>query len=297
MYFSKCLTTATLLSLAATCYAQVPGSSANLPAADLPPNAVSDQGRITPFAQADVDQAPTPRNLQALPQYVGTVQLFTLTPRGEIDGLILTDGMEVKMPPALSTSVSQAIRVGDEVTVRGLKATGIPLLQAASITDSATRRTIVDRSESEGGPPEVLLPRATPPEPGAPQVSLARPDSIAQGPGERPIAPPSIGIKNDRALAADNELRGHVRMRLHGPLGDINGVLLDTGTVLRLPPDSVDRFTGMLKPGQPLVAQGPVVRNSAGVVMDVHRLGSSEGQLIDLRPAPVPSGPRAPTRP
>jgi hypothetical protein len=53
----------------------------------------------------------------------------------------------------------------------------------------------------------------------------------------------------------------------------------------------------MLQPGQLLVAQGPVVRNAVGVVMDVHRLGSSEGQLIDLRPIQVPSGLAAPTRP
>ena len=33
-----------------------------------------------------------------LPSYRGKVQLFTLTPPGDIDGLILTDGTEIKAP-------------------------------------------------------------------------------------------------------------------------------------------------------------------------------------------------------
>jgi hypothetical protein len=39
-----------------------------------------------------------------LPSFTGRVQQFTLTPRGEIDGRILSNGTEVKTAPALSTS-------------------------------------------------------------------------------------------------------------------------------------------------------------------------------------------------
>jgi hypothetical protein len=46
---------------------------------------------------------------QQLPAQCGQVQQFTLTPRGDIDGLILSDGTEVKTPPHLSTESANAL--------------------------------------------------------------------------------------------------------------------------------------------------------------------------------------------
>ena len=40
-----------------------------------------------------------------LPETKGTVKQYTLTPRGDVDGLILNDGTEVKLPPHLSSQV------------------------------------------------------------------------------------------------------------------------------------------------------------------------------------------------
>src|SRR4051794_40803118 len=57
-----------------------------------------------------------------MPAFKGRMQQFTLTPRGDIDGLILADGTEVKTPPHLSTQLAYVLRVGDPVTVHGLKA-------------------------------------------------------------------------------------------------------------------------------------------------------------------------------
>ncbi|HEY7300778.1 MAG TPA: hypothetical protein VH684_23020 [Xanthobacteraceae bacterium] len=83
-----------------------------------------------------------------LPVTSGTVRQYTLTPRGDIDGLILNDGTEVKVPPHLTGEMAYAIHPGDAVTIRGLRARALPLVEAASITNSATARTIVDN-----GPP------------------------------------------------------------------------------------------------------------------------------------------------
>ena len=85
---------------------------------------------------------------QQLPVQRGQVQQFTLTPRGDIDGLILTDGTEVKTPPHLSTQIAYAIKPGDIVTIHGLHAAALPLVQAVSITDDATGRMVIDN-----GPP------------------------------------------------------------------------------------------------------------------------------------------------
>ncbi len=69
---------------------------------------------------------------------------FTLTPRGDIDGLILTDGTEVKTPPHLSTQIAYSVKPGDTVTIHGLQAAAPPLIQAVSILDEANRRSVID---------------------------------------------------------------------------------------------------------------------------------------------------------
>jgi hypothetical protein len=49
----------------------------------------------------------------------GTVTRFTLTPRGDLDGLILSDGTQVHVPPHLSAELAAAVKPGDTVTVSG----------------------------------------------------------------------------------------------------------------------------------------------------------------------------------
>ena len=149
-----------------------------------------------------------------LPADRGELQLFTSTPRGDIDGFILTDGAEVKTPPRLSTQIALIIRPGDDVTARGLKAAKLPLIQAMSVTYDRDGRTVVDKG------PEAL-------------------SANAQG-----------GARENHSVA------GQVRMVLHGPLGEINEVLLVDGTILRLPPPDLERFTALLAPGQHHAAEG-----------------------------------------
>src|SRR6266566_8491410 len=86
-----------------------------------------------------------------LPATRGTVKQYTLTPRGDVDGLILSDGTEVKLPPHLTGQIVFAVRPGDAVTIRGLKALALPLVDAASVTNDATGTTVIDNGPP-GGP-------------------------------------------------------------------------------------------------------------------------------------------------
>ncbi|MCJ2108808.1 OB-fold nucleic acid binding domain-containing protein [Methylobacterium sp. E-041] len=79
-----------------------------------------------------------------LPETRGTVRQYTLTPRGDIDGLILTDGTEVKAPPHLSVQLAFAVRPGDAVTIHGLKARALPLVDGTMIRNDATGATVID---------------------------------------------------------------------------------------------------------------------------------------------------------
>jgi hypothetical protein len=188
-----------------------------------------------------------------LPTYTGRVQQFTLTPRGDIDGLILADGTEVKTPPHLSTSLAYSVREGDQVSIHGLHAAALPLVQVAAITDHTTGRTVVDTGPPRGpGPAE--LPPGPPPPPYPPGSS----------------AGPMPGLV---------EVQGRVRMVLHGPQGDVNGVLLEDRTVLRLPPPAAMTFATLLQPDQVLVAAGIELSSALGRVMEVRQIGPSRDQL------------------
>jgi hypothetical protein len=202
-------------------------------------------GQPPVMPQAVRGQAPVYDPAQ-LPSFNGKVQQFTLTPRGDIDGFILADGTEVKTPPHLSTAVAYAIKAGDSVTIHGLRAAAIPLLQATLITDHTSGRTIVDA-----------------------------------GPGPGPAGP--LGASG---RIGTSEARGSVRMSLHGPQGEINGALLTDGTVLRLPPDAAATVDSLLQAGQVVVAQGDEVSNPIGRVLDVRAIGSSLDNLTPIEGPP-----------
>jgi hypothetical protein len=77
-----------------------------------------------------------------LPEIKGKVAQYTLTPRGDVDGLILADGTEVHVPPRASTELVFAVHPGDVVTIHGLKARALPMVAAASVTNDATAATV-----------------------------------------------------------------------------------------------------------------------------------------------------------
>jgi hypothetical protein len=85
-----------------------------------------------------------------LPETRGTVKQYTLTPRGDVDGLILDDGTEVKLPPHLTAQVVFAIHPGDAVSVRGLHARAIALVDASTVTNTATGKSVVDNGPPDG---------------------------------------------------------------------------------------------------------------------------------------------------
>jgi hypothetical protein len=213
---------------------------------------------------------------QQLPVQRGQVLQLTLTPRGDIDGLILTDGTEVKTPPHLSTQIAYAIKPGGMVTIHGLRAAALPLVQAVSITDDATGRTVID-----DGPP-------------GPGRELAPPPPVGTSPGEASGGPRS-GL---------TEAHGRVRMALHGPQGETNGALLDDGTIVRLPPPEAYRFASLLQPGQTIVSEGTELITPIGRVMDARQIGASPEQLNSFEalgaarrpPAPPEGEPPAPPR-
>ncbi len=176
-----------------------------------------------------------PRNLTSVfdpaqfPETKGKVAQYTLNPRGEVDGLILDDGTEIQVPPHLSTALVFSVRPGDAVSIRGLKARAVPMVDAVTITNTATGAVV-------GGDGQ---------------------------PGRQ-------------------EITGKVKATLHTPHGDAGGVLLEDGTVVRLPPPEATRLASTLAPGQTIAVKGYGVVSPIGKVIAAREIGPSMDKLTRL---------------
>ena len=190
---------------------------------------------------------------QQFPLIRGQVQQLTLTARGDIDGLILKDGTEVKTSPELAMQLTGFFKPGDRVTINGLHAAALPLIRAVSLTSEVTHRTVTESA--------VATPQPQPP---------------ASAPA------PSVG--------SATELSGRVRMALHGPLGEVNGMLLDNGTILRIPPTQGPAVTAFMQARQTVSAQGLALTTAAGTVMEVQQIGPSHDKLVAVGPPAPPLG-------
>jgi hypothetical protein len=164
---------------------------------------------------------------------VGTVKAFTMTPVGDLEGMILTDGTEIHVPPHLSTQLAAAVRQGEAVRVRGWR-TGVPNFIVATSLTGQRGQSVVD----QGPPPPGTMPPPLPPGQPAPGAQQAT-------------------------------VQGRVLQVLHGPRGDMNGAFLDDGTILKLPPPAAWQASSVLQPGLSVTAQGWALSNSYGRVIDV----------------------------
>ncbi len=197
---------------------------------------------------------------QQMPEMKGVVAQYDLTPRGDVDGLILQDGTEVHLPPHLSTELAALVRPGSAVTIHGLHARVLPLVQAMSITDDASGKTVTDNGPG-GGPG-------------------ARPPRLHGPPGPRDEGQPL-------------EAQGTVKMQLHGPRGDFNGVLLDNGAMIHLPPPEATRLATDLAVGKPVSVTGFGVQNSLGQSIEARQIGVTKDKMAQIAaPPPPPGGPR-----
>jgi len=189
---------------------------------------------------------------QQLPEAHGTVQRFTLTPRGELEGFLLTDGSEVHLPPHLSDQLAAAVWPGDPASIRGYRSPTAPLIVATTVTDTSTNQTVVD----QGPPPPGVRPRPLPPgvpSPGSQQTSI----------------------------------NGRVQTSLYGPAGDLNGAVLYDGTIVRVPPREAYQFASLLTPGQTVTVQGFALNTTYGRVIDAWTVSPASAPIA-LPPPPPP---------
>ncbi len=103
--------------------------------------------------------------------------------------------------------------------------------------------------------------------------------AMVSGPMGRP------GLRRDMPL----EATGKVKAALHAPRGELNGVLLEDGTVVRLPPPEAKRLESQLAVGQTVVVHGIGLKSPLGEVILARQIGPDAGNLTEVH-GPHPRG-------
>ncbi|UPG83847.1 hypothetical protein L2Y94_10795 [Luteibacter aegosomatis] len=106
-----------------------------------------------------------------------------------------------------------------------------------------------------------------------------------------PTAPP------EPPALSPMEAHGQVAQPLYGPRGDINGAVLDDGTLLHLPPPASERTTAWATPHAPVSVKGFGVETRYGRSIQVTALGTRPGSeqplAVPPQPGPLPPPPPA----
>ncbi|RQS23060.1 hypothetical protein DIE03_28705 [Burkholderia sp. Bp8992] len=171
----------------------------------------------------------------------GTLSRLTINPEGTVDGFVLTDGTLVRLPPHLGSQLAALVRAGERVTVAGERR-GDDEIRASVVRNDGTGASLSDR----------------PPVPAAP-------------------APPMLRSVNLARLSVS----GVVRRVMRAPRGEPDGVMLDSGAVVKLTVPAARQFGDLLVPGERVAAVGYGTRNAYGEALQATAFGAP-GHVVNL---------------
>jgi hypothetical protein len=172
--------------------------------------------------------------VNAPPAAQAKVGRMLVNPFGEVDGLLLETGIVVTFPPHMGELLAAAVKPGDAVDVKGYPE--MPgQIKGYVITNTRTNQAVVTHPK----PPAGLKP------------------------------PPHLRGVGLKEMSAQGEIR-HVR---HGGGGEINGLILADGTIVRFPREVSWRFASLFRVGQSISASGYGTQNAHGRALEVTALG------------------------
>jgi hypothetical protein len=162
----------------------------------------------------------------------GTVRRMTTGPMGEVDGAVLDDGTTIHWPPHLSSRFTSIVTTGERVRAIGRIETGPDgdtHLEARKVTNLRTDAAI----ESEGPPPG--------------------PDPRR---GLRPALRRGSRLEDDRAATGSRVVKGVVQRLTTAPMGEVDGAILEDGTVIHWPPHLAGRLAAVVVKGNQVEVRG-----------------------------------------
>lgn len=195
-------------------------------------------------------------------QISGVVSQYLMNPNGEVDGLLLSDSTQVKFPPHMSADLTGLVKPNDRISAGGERESA-QTFRAFIITNAASGQSVVESRPSE-------LPRRMPPE---------------------------LRGVNLTPLSAS----GKIKAVLHAPRGEIDGAVLEDGTILHFRPDVGVQYASSLVIGQIVSAKGFGTQNSFGRSLEVTEFGVAGQALAPIYSAGAntvsPAAPVAPPPP
>jgi hypothetical protein len=123
----------------------------------------------------------------------------------------------------------------------------------------------------------------------AESIVLPNGDRLTDTPPSPPAAPPPPPPLQPM------DAQGRVRQPLYGPRGDVAGVILDNGPIVRMPPPAA-QGNPLLRPGARLSAKGFGIDSPFGRAIQATAIGENPGAEQPVGPPPrpgdVPPGPQ-----
>jgi hypothetical protein len=178
-------------------------------------------------------------NEEQLPHVTSRVERFLVNPDGDADGMILLNGVEVYFAPYLSDAVLMAVHVGDRITVYGELPMAEPLI-VASIIEAEDGSRIEDAGRV----------------------------------GARRTFAANVGLNRGRERSR-LQVEALVRRALHGPSGELRGVLLDDGTTVFFSVQDGEDLEELLSPAAWVTVRGAGLVTELGTAIEADEIGQS----------------------
>ncbi|MEH2153693.1 hypothetical protein [Nostoc sp.] len=179
--------------------------------------------------------------------FTGEVKQYLLNPEGKVDGLLLNNGLQVKFPPQMADSLVAMITPNTNVSIFG---------NSGFSTRFGQEVRAKKITNSQTGQTLVEQPPTTAPQP--------------------------PNLSNYSTLSAE----GTAQNWLVGHRGEINGVIISNGTIVKFPPHVGEQLASMANIGNTIQAKGFGTRNRYGQILEATAL-SVNGQSVSLQPKAI----------
>jgi hypothetical protein len=173
--------------------------------------------------------------------FTGNVESYLLNREGLVDGLLLDEGIQAKFPPHLSDRLVEIAPIGSQVSLQGTP--GMP-----TNFGQAVKAESITNVET----------------------------------GEKIVEQPPLEKKQpDGDRESNMTAEGNVEHWLVGHRGEINGMILSSGTQIKFPPHVGERLAAMAQDDREIEAEGFGVENDYGKLIEASSL-RVDGQMLDL---------------
>jgi hypothetical protein len=188
-----------------------------------------------------------------------------------MDGFILDTGNRVHFPVSSGQRISPLVQKDQEVRVVGTlvdRPEG-KLIEASSITNVSKNETINIASVSP--------PKAQPPK--APSGNVNAPNQPQ----------PTTTLTGAELKTKE----GHVSSYTTTPNGDMDGVVLDTGTKVHFPPHAGKALLPLVQQGKSIRIIGWELTGPQGTILEATKIiATPSGETVDIASLPLPEQPK-----